>query len=71
VRYALVGLGAGLVAALLATRALQGIVYGVSPTDPLLYVVLGAGILAVVVAACVIPARRAAKVDPMVVMRGA
>jgi putative ABC transport system permease protein len=70
VRYAVVGLGAGLVAALLATRALQGIVYGVSPTDPVLYVVLSIGILAVVVAACVIPARRAAKVNPMVVMRG-
>ena len=67
----LAGLGAvvGLAAAALATRALTSWLYGVAPLDPVTFaavpVVLGLATLA----ACVIPARRAAAVDPVQALR--
>jgi predicted permease len=63
------GLTAGLVAALLLTRLLRGLLYGVEPTHPLAYVVASALLAAVGVAASWVPARRAARVDPMVALR--
>ena len=63
------GLVAGLVGAFLLTRFLTGLLFEVKPTDPLTYVVV-TGLLAVVaIAACLIPARRATKVDPLVALR--
>jgi putative ABC transport system permease protein len=63
------GLTAGLGGAILLTRFLTGLLFEVRPTDPLTYAVV-AGLLAfVALAACLIPARRATKVDPLVALR--
>ena len=63
------GLVAGLGGAILLTRFLTGLLFEVKPNDPLTYAVV-AGLLALVaVAACLIPARRATKVDPLVALR--
>ncbi len=64
-----IGLGAGLLLALAATRAAAGMLYGLAPHDPVTFV-LAAGLLAIVtLAASALPARRAAAVEPVVALR--
>jgi putative ABC transport system permease protein len=65
------GIALGLAAALLVSRALSGLVYGVSATDPATYAALAAVLAAVAVAASWVPARRAARIDPVTALRGA
>jgi ABC-type antimicrobial peptide transport system permease subunit len=65
----LVGLGVGVAASLALTRVLSGMLYGVSPRDPVslvsvAFVLAGVGLLA-----SWVPARRAARVDPLVALR--
>ena len=66
-----VGVGIGLAIALVTTRVLGSLLFGVSPTDPL--VLAGATVVLVLLAALAsyAPARRASRVDPVEVMRGA
>jgi len=68
---ALAGLGAtfGLGGAALATRLMKSLLFNLSATDPMTFTILPLSLLAVAAAACWIPARRAAKVDPMVALR--
>ena len=66
---ALAGAGVGLVAALLLTRLMAGILYGVRPSDPATYACVAAVLLAIALAASWIPARRAARIDPMKALR--
>ena len=63
------GLGAGVVAALAATRALKSLLYEVQPSDPATYVMLVAVLGAVALLASYLPARRATRVDPLVALR--
>jgi predicted permease len=64
-----VGLGSGLVGALILTRFLRSMLYAVSPGDPLTFVALPALLAAVALLACFVPARRATQVDPLVALR--
>jgi len=67
---ALAGIAVGSIAALLLSRLVAGLLYGVSATDPVSFVVVIALLTVVALLASFIPARRAAKVDPMTVLRG-
>ncbi|HEU4628588.1 MAG TPA: ABC transporter permease [Gemmatimonadaceae bacterium] len=69
-RYAVAGVGLGLAATLALSRAVQGLVYGVTVTDPATYAALALLLVGIVLLASWLPARRAARVDPTVVLRG-
>jgi putative ABC transport system permease protein len=66
---ALAGTALGAVGAALIGRALEGAVYGVQSTNLLTFAVVALTLLAAALVACVLPARRAASVDPMVALR--
>ena len=66
---ALLGTAIGGVGAILIGRALKGAVSGVDSTNPLLFIAVAALLLTAALIACVVPARRAATVDPMVALR--
>ena len=63
------GLLAGLAGAILLTRFLASLLFEVKPTDPVTYAVVASLLALVALAACLIPARRATKVDPIVALR--
>jgi predicted permease len=66
---AVLGVIIGLAGAVGSTRLLQTMLYGVRPTDPLTFAVIAGVLLLVALLACLIPARRAARVDPLVALR--
>lgn len=68
-KMALGGVALGLLVALALTRVLTKMVYGVSPTDPATFITLTLLLISVALLACMIPAWRAAKVDPLVALR--
>jgi ABC-type antimicrobial peptide transport system permease subunit len=68
-RPALIGIMAGLAAAAVVSRLISSMLYGVTPTDPAVFLGGSVLILAVALFASYIPARRATKVDPIVALR--
>lgn len=66
---ALAGLAAGIGAAALGGQAIKGLLFGVSAADPATLASVAIVVVVVALAACYLPARRAAKVDPMVALR--
>jgi predicted permease len=68
-RVTALGLGFGLAAALVATRALASLLYGIGTSDATTFAAVAAALAAVIVAAVLLPARRALHVDPIVVLR--
>ena len=68
-RPVLPGLAAGLLAAVAIGRALRGLLYGITPTDPVSLGLVGLVLLLTASLACYLPARRAARLDPTIALR--
>jgi putative ABC transport system permease protein len=66
---AAVGAGIGVIGALIVSHLMAGMLFGVSPNDPLTFTSITCVLVVVALAACYIPARRAMRVDPMVALR--
>jgi putative ABC transport system permease protein len=69
-RMAVAGVAIGSVIALAGARLIRGLLFEVSATDPLTFVIVAAGLLLVASVASYLPARRATRVDPMIALRG-
>ena len=65
----LVGVAIGVAAALGVTRLVSSMIFGVTPYDPATFAAVALVLIAVALAACFIPARRAMRVDPVVALR--
>ncbi|MGH7554035.1 MAG: ABC transporter permease [Longimicrobiales bacterium] len=69
-RLSAAGVALGAIAAFGATRMLGSLLFGVSPTDPLVFAVVSAALVFVACVAAYVPAQRAARVDPATTLRG-
>ncbi len=66
---ALIGMGLGVGGAIVLTRLMSSLLFGVTATDAVTFTVVSAVLVAVALVACYIPARRAARVDPLIALR--
>jgi ABC-type antimicrobial peptide transport system permease subunit len=63
------GVAAGILGALALTRLLSTLLFGIAPNDPATFILVSFLLLAVSVSAACLPARRAARIDPMIALR--
>ena len=68
-RAAVVGIGVGLAVALAVTWVMGALLYGVSPTDPATFGLVTLVLAGTALLACLLPARRATRVEPLVALR--
>jgi ABC-type antimicrobial peptide transport system permease subunit len=68
-KLSLAGIACGAIGAVVLTRLMQGLLYGVSSFDPVTFLSTSAVLLAVTVLACALPARKATQSDPMTALR--
>ena len=68
-RLSLTGIAIGIVTAIPIAQILRGLLHGVTPADPATYVAVTAGLCAVALAASLVPALRATRVDPVVALK--
>jgi len=68
-RLVVLGIAIGLTVAFAVTRVMRSLLFDVSPTDPATYAAIAALLCAVALVGCVLPARRASRVDPLVALR--
>jgi ABC-type antimicrobial peptide transport system permease subunit len=68
-KMSLAGIICGAIGAIILTRLMQGLLYGVSSFDPMTFLVTSSVLLAVTVLACALPARKATQSDPMTALR--
>jgi putative ABC transport system permease protein len=64
-----IGLGLGVAAAFTITRVIQTFLWGITPTDPVTFVIVSAALAVLALVACCVPARRALDVDPIAALR--
>jgi integrase len=64
------GIGAGVAGALVLTRSMSSLLFGVSAADPLIYAAVSVLLAAVALVAAAVPASRATRIDPLVALRG-
>jgi putative ABC transport system permease protein len=69
VSLAAIGAAAGVGAALWLTKAMESLLFSVSRTDPVTFIVVPVMLIAVAALACYLPARRAMRVDPVIALR--
>jgi len=65
----LLGIAIGIAGAIAATRLMSTLLFGVKPLDPAAFAASAVVLLAVALAACWFPARRASRVDPLIALR--
>jgi ABC-type antimicrobial peptide transport system permease subunit len=68
-RLTIVGLAIGFIASLATGRLMSGLLYGVSPTDPITYLAVAVSLILVALIACAVPMLRALRLDPAGVLR--
>jgi ABC-type antimicrobial peptide transport system permease subunit len=66
---ACIGAGIGFAVAFPLTRLMKSLLFGVSPLDPLVFITVAVVCVAAALLACLLPARRAAEVDPLILLR--
>jgi putative ABC transport system permease protein len=69
IKMVMCGVGVGLIAAFIVTRLMTSLFYGISPSDPSIFIVVPLVLGVIAMLACYIPALRAARVDPLVALR--
>jgi ABC-type antimicrobial peptide transport system permease subunit len=70
VMLALTGVACGLAGAVVLTRLMASLLFGTSPLDPIIYVLVSVGLASIAAVATYVPARHAARVDPVLTLRG-